>query len=106
MQPDVAWTLLEGRPEETVDFAEVEFTPGDWPKSALPLRYVALRISPCQTSLFFTTPKYLAVGSNRWHMSAEASALALGEGRYHRVDARCDQEQTCRCGSYQRQVRR
>lgn len=70
MQPDVAWTLLEARPEETVDFAEVEFTPGNWPKSAFPLRYVALRISPCQTSLFFTTPKYLAVVSNRSHMSA------------------------------------
>jgi len=69
-QPDVSWTLLEGRPGETVDLAEVEFTPGDWPKAALPLRYVALRISPCQTSLFFDTPKYLAIVSNRRQNSA------------------------------------
>jgi hypothetical protein len=74
-QPDVAWTLLEGRPEETVDFAEVEFAPGDWPKTAFPLRYVALRISPCQTSLFFATPKYLAIVSNRQQISAEELVL-------------------------------
>ena len=69
-QPDVAWTLLEGRGDETVDFAEVEFAPGDWPKTAFPLRYVALRISPCQTSLFLAPPKYLAIVSNRQQISA------------------------------------
>jgi DDE family transposase len=69
-QPDVSWTLLESRPGETVDLAEVEFTPGDWPKAALPLRYVALRIRPCQTSLFVDTPKYLAIVSNRRQNSA------------------------------------
>ena len=69
-QPDLGWALLEGRPRETVDFAEVEFTPGNWPKTASPLRYVALRISPCQASLFSDVPKYLAVVSNRWQISA------------------------------------
>ena len=70
-QPDLEWALLEGRPRETVDFAEVEFVPGNWPKDASPLRYVALRISPCQASLFSDSPKYLAIVSNRWQMSCQ-----------------------------------
>jgi hypothetical protein len=69
-QPDLQWALLEGRPRETVDFAEIEFTPGDWPKAASPLRYIALRISPCQASLFSDSPKYLAIVSNRWQISS------------------------------------
>jgi hypothetical protein len=64
-QPDVEWTVLEKRSHETVEIAEVEFTPGDWPKSSSPLRYVGLRILPCQGSLFSDSPKYLAVVSNR-----------------------------------------
>ena len=64
-QPDVEWAVLEKRSHETVEIAEVEFTPGDWPKSSSPLRYVGLRILPCQGSLFSDSPKYLAVVSNR-----------------------------------------
>jgi hypothetical protein len=69
-QADLGWALLEGRARETVDFAEVAFTPGDWPKTASPLRYVALRISPCQASLLSDSPKYLAIVSNRWQISS------------------------------------
>lgn len=64
--PGVAWARLEDRLTETVDVAEVEFTPGDWPKAAAPLRYLALRIRPTQGSLFAEAPKYLAVVTNRW----------------------------------------
>ena len=48
-----------------MDLAAVEFTPGNWPKDARPLRYVALRICPAQGTLFEGSPKYLAVVSNR-----------------------------------------
>lgn len=73
-KPDDApqgWLLLEDRPDETVMWADVEFTPGDWPKDADPLRYVALRIRKKQGQLFasgFDT-KYLAVVSNRKDIS-------------------------------------
>jgi hypothetical protein len=60
------WQLLERRTTETASVAEVEFTPGDWPKKAEPLRYVAIRFDPAQGSLFADDgPKYLAVVSNR-----------------------------------------
>lgn len=65
--PTVQWALFEDRVDETVDWAEVEFTPGNWPKDASPLRYVALRIRKKQGQLFescFDT-KYLAVVTNR-----------------------------------------
>ena len=65
--PDVAWTRLEDRVTDTVDVGEVEFTPGDWPKAAAPLRYLTLRIRPTQAALFAEAPKYLAVVTNRWH---------------------------------------
>ena len=61
------WKPLEDRVEETVRCAEVEFTPGDWPKDAWPLRYLALRIQKKQGLLFasgFDT-KHLAVVTNR-----------------------------------------
>jgi len=63
----VPWALFEDRVDETVDWAEVEFTPGDWPKDAWPLRYVALRIHKKQGHLFDgdCQTKYLAVVSNR-----------------------------------------
>lgn len=63
----LGWTLFEDRPSERVELAEVEFTPGNWPKSAAPLRYVALRFSGKQGRLFSdgTETKYLAVVSNR-----------------------------------------
>ncbi len=50
--PAAAWALCEERPDETVHLAEVEFTPGDWPKSAWPLRYVVLRLQKKQGHLF------------------------------------------------------
>ena len=70
--PEQAWTLCDDRATETVMCADVEFTPGDWPKDADPLRYVALRIRKKQGHLFgggFET-KYLAVVSNRRELSA------------------------------------
>jgi len=63
--PSVKWTLLEDRLTETVRVAEVEFTAGDWPKQAKPLRYVALEFRPKQRALFGDSPKYLAIASNR-----------------------------------------
>jgi hypothetical protein len=66
----VAWTKLEDRDHETVEIAEVEFTPGNWPKRALPLRYIALQIRSAQASLFGESPKYLALVTNRWERSS------------------------------------
>jgi len=64
--PPEGWTELEQRTCERVDLAEVEFTPGDWPKTAQPLRYVAVRFTPQQGELFDApTPKHLAIVSNR-----------------------------------------
>jgi len=65
----VAWHRFEARVTELVEVAEVEFTPGTWPKTAAPLRYVALRFTPTQGSLFGEPPKYLAVVSNRWDLA-------------------------------------
>jgi hypothetical protein len=65
--PEPSWQLYEERATETVLCADVEFAPGDWPKDAEPLRYVALRIRKRQGQLFaggYET-KYLAVVSNR-----------------------------------------
>jgi hypothetical protein len=63
--PEAGWVELERRVRERVDVAEVEFTPGHWPKDAMPLRYVAMRFTPLQAELFDATPKYLAMVSNR-----------------------------------------
>jgi len=64
--PAAHWVELADREHERVHVAEVEFTPGDWPKSAPPLRYVGLRITPRQRELFAERgPKYLAVVTNR-----------------------------------------
>lgn len=67
------WVLVEDRAAERVHAAEVEFTPGDWPKDAKPLRYVAVRIRKQQGLLFAAgyDTKYLAVVSNRWELSGE-----------------------------------
>jgi DDE family transposase len=72
--PPARWVLVEDRPEETVHGTEVEFTPGTWPKSAAPLRYVALRIQKKQGHLFASgaDTKYLALVSNRWDLAAPA----------------------------------
>ncbi len=72
--PAVAWVLFEERPDETVHCTEVECTPGDWPKTAWPLRYVALRIQRKQGQLFAAgaATKYLAIVSNRWALTPAA----------------------------------
>ena len=71
--PEAEWTLVEERGDETVMGAEVEFTPGDWPKDAWPLRYLALRIRKTQGRLFAAgyDTKYLAVVTNRTGELAE-----------------------------------
>lgn len=73
--PAVAWALLEDRLTETVRVAEVEFTPGAWPKQANPLRYVAIEIRPKQGTLFTEPRKYLAVVSNRGEELAPAALV-------------------------------
>jgi hypothetical protein len=71
---EAAWQLFEDRPAETVHGTEVEFTPGDWPKMAEPLRYVALRLRKKQGQLFASgaDTKYLALVSNRWELAPAA----------------------------------
>ncbi len=73
------WQMLDDtRLDETVEWAEVEFAPGDWPKAAWPLRYVVLRFVRRQGKLYAdgSAVKYLAVVTNkkgpgdeiiRWH---------------------------------------
>lgn len=70
--PDSDWTLADDRVDETVTCADVVFTPGDWPKDAAPLRYVAMRIRKKQGVLFAdgSDVRYLAIVSNRWEPSA------------------------------------
>ena len=72
--PERAWVLVEDRPAETVHCAEVAFFPGDWPKLAQPLRYIALRIRKKQGQLFAhgTDTKYLAIVSSRWDLAVPA----------------------------------
>ncbi len=50
--PPEPWAPLDTREREQVDLTEVEFTPGDWPREAKPLRYIALRFTPLQRDLF------------------------------------------------------
>jgi hypothetical protein len=65
------WALLDTREREQVDLVEVEFTPGDWPRAAKPLRYIALRFTPFQRELFETQGvRYHAVVSNRHDLDA------------------------------------
>jgi len=65
------WAPLETREREQVDVAEVEFTPGDWPRDARPLRYIALRFTPLQRELFESRGvTYHAVVSNRAELDA------------------------------------
>lgn len=66
------WVPFEDRATETVEVAEVAFTPGNWPKRAAPLRYVTLRFAPKQGHLFGEGPKHLAVVSNRWTLAPTA----------------------------------
>lgn len=65
------WTRFEDRGDEIVEVADVEFAPGNWPKSAPALRYVGLRFTGRQGRLFDgNETKYLAVVSNRWELPA------------------------------------
>jgi len=76
--PTEHWVELGVREREVVHVAEVEFTPGDWAKTAMPLRYVGMRITPLQRELFAERgPKYLAVVSNR--PAPEDAAVPRGE---------------------------
>jgi hypothetical protein len=70
-RPEVRWEVFEQRPTEIVEVAEVEFTPGDWPSYAPPMRYVAMRFTAIQGRLFKdgTEVKHLAVVSNREDLS-------------------------------------
>ena len=78
---DTHWALLETRARERVDVAEVEFTPGDWPRDAWPLRYLALRFTPLQQELFASRgTTYHAVVTNR---DLEVAALV----HWHREKA-------------------
>jgi hypothetical protein len=71
--PTVRWRVFEDRVDEVVALAEVEFAPGNWPKRAPPMRYVALRFSGKQGRLFADgkDTKYLAVASNRRDLPTE-----------------------------------
>jgi hypothetical protein len=72
-QPENVWQEMESRERERVDVAEVEFAPSDWPKTAAPLRYIALRFTPLQTDLFEgSTVRYHAVVSNRSQLDPAA----------------------------------
>lgn len=66
------WLLVDERAGETVCCADIEFTPGTWPKDAAPLRYVAVRIKKRQGLLFASgyEQKILAVVSNRHDLPA------------------------------------
>ena len=65
------WARLDTREREEVDLAEVEFTPGDWPRDAWPLRYMALRFTPRQQELFESKGvSYHAVVTNRHELDA------------------------------------
>lgn len=76
------WVRLDEREREEVDVAEVEFTPGDWPRNAWPLRYIALRFTPRQQELLENRGvTYHAIVSNR--RETDAAQLV----RWHREKA-------------------
>jgi hypothetical protein len=76
------WVLLDEREREQVDVAEVEFTPGDWPRDAWPLRYIALRFTPRQQELLESRGvTYHAIVTNR--QEVDAAQLV----RWHREKA-------------------
>lgn len=80
----VEWKLFEDRVDETLEWGEVEFTPGDWPKQSQPLRYTALKIRKKQGELFEngTDTRYLAVVSNREEAMSGEDVI-----RWHRQKA-------------------
>lgn len=76
------WAALDTREREQVDIAEVEFTPGDWPRDAKPLRYIALRFTPRQQDMFESKGvSYHAVVSNRYELDPAEIV------RWHRLKA-------------------
>jgi hypothetical protein len=77
-----AWSLYEERSDVILHVADVEFTPGDWSKHAMPLRYIALRFTPRQGSLLEdgSSEKYFAIVTNR-----EGTASDLVD--WHRMKA-------------------
>jgi len=77
------WAVLDTREREQVDLAEVEFTPGDWPREAKPLRYIALRFTPRQQELLESKGvSYHALVSNRHDLQDAAQIV-----RWHRQKA-------------------
>lgn len=69
--PSERWAVLDTQEREQVDLAEVEFAPGDWPRDAWPLRYIALRFTPLQRELFESKGiTYHAVVTNRYELDA------------------------------------
>jgi hypothetical protein len=97
--PEQRWQLVEERIHETVWCAEVEFTPGVWPKDAKPLRYLAVRFRARQGDLFGngSNMKYLAVVSNRagkpldllrWHWQKAGTIEALHDVTKNELAAR------------------
>jgi len=87
---EATWQLVEDRPDETVHCTEVEFTPGDWPKRAQPLRSVALRIRKKQGQLFASGADTKVPGPREQPLGARPRGpppLALAEGGDHRTRA-------------------
>jgi len=70
----IDWKPLDDRIGESVEWAEIQFFPGDWKKDAQPLRYVGLRFTKKQCELFPVTEavKHLAVVTNRWDLAGDA----------------------------------
>lgn len=68
---DPGWRRLEERAHELVDVGEVEFTTEGQPKTAVPLRYIVLRLTPRQLDLTGQSQpaRYLAVVTNRHGLS-------------------------------------
>jgi hypothetical protein len=66
-RPLDAWSLYEERADVILHVADVEFTPGEWSKQAMPLRYIALRFSPRQGCLLAdgASERYFAIVTNR-----------------------------------------
>ena len=60
------WVPLESRENEYVHVAEVDWCPGDWANKRPRPRYLGIRFSPRQGSLFEGAgPKYLAIVTHR-----------------------------------------
>ena len=80
------WQFLEQRERESVHLAEVEFVSGDWPKTAAPLRYVAMRFSPLQGEALRHSRARTKI-PRRGNQPADPSRARRSAGR--RVDERC-----------------